>query len=1039
MSVVRALLRWAAAAAMSACAAGALAAPRNAPDQFALGESTQSGAVCQAVRDDNDPAVQIRGARAWEVRCRGWDNALGRLYAYGYRGRSQIEAGGPWTKALDKRAVCDAAVAVPVKGITQARRAACKAFSVKVPYVAYSGVSRDRALAAEGFVQISDVLETGLRVVGGDIDPPKATEPLAAATGGQGGAGLGLAQATEAAATAPENLRERGYSRNIAWQFADAETDFRALALNPSEPTQARAEAYLNWALNTSNSGRFPQADILFDQAAKLSAGDRGLQGVALSYRALHLRNQRKFKESIAAAEQAQSVLSTLQTQGQSGDAANIERAPDGALTISPQLASALRPVNRFSTGELDPSMRIAVQIAQTELTQASSYEALGQTEPAREQLERARERLATPALANVATFLRVQVEAELARQDQQQGRNQEARQRLTQALLDLRQRQAGSAAEAYLTMELARAEVVNGEKARAMQDFQLSIALFRETRGSLGASADSASAYLDLLMQQSTVDPDHAAAYADQFLAAVESLESQATADTVARLAARLNQTDSTSAGLIRALEDTRRQVRIKESAITLLQSQGQYPPAARAANEAELKALNSQMTELEQRVAALDPHYGQLVSGDLSLKDLQAKLKPGELYLKVALLGGGGYGLAVTQTTAKPYHIALSDSEGSAAVEALRRPFETEGRLPVYDVAAAHKLFETLFGPVKDEVLAAKDIIYEPDNAILSLPMAALVVDQASVDLITARRAAIRAKGQGVLSYQGVKWLGRSVRSSLIVSAASFVQARSTPVSPAPKPFIGFGDSVQPSIGDSRAFSSVVAYAGANGGDDVDLCGATRRALLELKPLKEASRELQTVESTLGPGGDIVTGADFNDGAITQRTDLDQYRVVYFATHGLLPKPGACLPQPALLTSVGDGMSDGLLDVSKIIGLKLDADLVVLSACDTGLTTLGGERDAGGLGGVGESLGGLTRAFIYAGARSLLVSHWKIDSDATVRLMSAMFQAKQPSQAGSLQAATLSLMDSADQYSHPYYWAAFTLVGDGDRPMPH
>jgi CHAT domain-containing protein len=625
----------------------------------------------------------------------------------------------------------------------------------------------------------------------------------------------------------------------------------------------------------------------------------------------------------------------------------------------------------------------------------------------------------------------------ELARQDQVQGRSQEARERLTEALLDLRQRQAGSPAEAYLTLELARAEAVNGEKARAMQDFQLSIALFRETRGSLGASADGATAYFDLLLQQAAVDPANADAYAGQFLVAAESLGSQATADTVARLAARLNQTNPASAGLIRALEDTRRQVRMKEGAIALLQAQDQYTPAARAANEAELKTLNGQMAELEQRVASVDPHYGQLVSTDVSLKDLQAQLKPGELYLKVVLLGGGGYGLAVTRDSARPYRIGLTEAQGAAAVEALRRPFETEGRLPPYDVAAAHKLFEALFGPVRDEVLAAKSIVYEPDDAILSLPIAALVTDQASVDLIASRRAAIRAKGQGILSYRGVKWLGRSARSSLVVSAASFVQARMAPPSPAPRPFIGFGASVAPSPDNPRAFASVVAYAGT-GGADIDLCGATRKALLQLKPLKEASRELQTVESAVGGGGVLVTGADFNDGAIARRSDLDQYRVVYFATHGLLPEPGACLPEPALLTSVGDGMSDGLLDVGKIIGLKLNADLVVLSACDTGSSTLAGEQDAGGLGGAGESLGGLTRAFIYAGARSLLVSHWKVDSAATVRLMSSMFQSGQPTQDGGLQAASLKLMDSDDQYSHPYYWAAFTVVGDGERALP-
>lgn len=1039
MPIGRKLLAAAATLGLLAVMGGAVAAPANPPDQFPLGQSGQSGAVCQAIRDPDDPAVQMRGARAWEVRCRGWDGALGRLYAYSYKGEAQIEAGGAWPTSLAKHASCASATAAAVKGVGGARRADCKAFSAQVAYVAYSGSNRGKAAAAEGFSQIADVLETGLRVVAGVSAPPKATQTLAAASaGGAGGGAMGLAEASEAAASAPENLRERGYDRNISWRFADAETDFRALALNESASPASRAEAYLNWALNTSNTGRFSRADTLFDQAAKFSGGDQALQGLTLSYRALHLRNQRKFQEAIALAEQARQILSSLQeTTDRTGQSASLQQLPDGSLIIGPELAAALTPSGGFSTSGLDRNARIQVQIAQTELTEASSYSALGDQARSRQALESARARLATPRLVDVATFLRVQIDAELARQDQAQGRSEEARGLLVQALSNVRQRQAGSPAEAYLTMELARAEALAGDRAKAMQDFQSAIALFRESRGSLGASADSAAVYLDLLLQQSAAEPARANDYAGLYLAAVESLGSQATADTIARLSARLDQKDTAAAGLIRALEDTRRQVRAKESFIANLVAQNQYSAAVKTTNEAELKSLNSQAAELEQRVAAADPRYGQMVASDVTLSALQAKLKPGELYVKIVLLGPGGYGLAVTQTSAKPYRLAIGEAEGAAAVEALRIPFETQNRLPAYDVAASYKLFQNLFGPIQDQVLAANHIIYEPDNSILSLPIAALATDQASVDLIAARRAAIREAGEGVLSYDGVAWLGKKARTSLTVSAASFVQTRAAPASTAPRPFIGFGASIQAAPDDPKAFASVVNFADA-GQADIDLCRATRTALLGLRPLGEAAQELTSVEQSIGGDGAIVTGADFSDTAIQARTDLDQFKVVYFATHGLLPQPGGCLPEPSLLTSIGAGDSDGLLNVSKILGLKLDADLVVLSACDTGGGGVGGDQDVTGLGGAGESLGGLARAFIYAGARSLVVSHWKIDSDATVRLMTGMFRSGEQTQAGALQKATLAMMNSPDQYSHPYYWSAFTIVGDGDRAMP-
>ncbi|HEY5289379.1 MAG TPA: CHAT domain-containing protein, partial [Caulobacteraceae bacterium] len=117
-------------------------------------------------------------------------------------------------------------------------------------------------------------------------------------------------------------------------------------------------------------------------------------------------------------------------------------------------------------------------------------------------------------------------------------------------------------------------------------------------------------------------------------------------------------------------------------------------------------------------------------------------------------------------------------------------------------------------------------------------------------------------------------------------------------------------------------------------------------------------------------------------------------------------------------------------------ILNLKLDADLVVLSACNTG----GGAFEGGALAmDDGDALGGLVRAFIYAGSRGLIVSHWQVDSASTLMLMTGMFNANSAgdSEAEALRRSELRMMDS-DDHSHPYYWAPFTIVGDGARPMP-
>jgi CHAT domain-containing protein len=1037
MLAIKSLTRGAAAslAVLMIGAAGQASAARIAPDKFALGQSAQSGAVCQAVRNDDAPGAQARGARAWDVTCRGWDAPLGVLYAYSYQPQKTLAAGGVWQASLAKAKIrCEAAKPVKVTGVTGSARADCKAFQSGVGYVAYSGAVEGRGVAAQGFPQMADVLEAGLRVIGGAAPPPKPTQSLPAATASAGGESL-IAVAN-AAAQSPEKLRDHGYSRNMTWNFSDAETDFRALAQDTGAPDRLRAEAYLNWALNTSNNGNFDRAKGLFERADELAAGDPVLKGLSLSYKALDYRNQRKFKESTAAAEDARETYIALQIVNKDVPLGEgLKKEPGSDLVISPEVAAKLRgPSSLFDSSTVDTASRILVRIAQVDLTEATSLEALSRSDEARARLVEAREILAEPTIAGVEPWLAAQLDAELARQDLAQGHAAEAQTRLNNALTQLRQRQAGSQAEAFLLIEIARVDAAMGRQDQALQEYQAGIGLFRETRGSLGSSADSITPYLDMLIARSKADPAHVADYDGQFMTAVESIGSLTTAQVVAKLSAKLAQSDRVSAGLIRAYEDTRRQARAKEAEIAQLQSQNAYTPAMKAKYEPQLKALHDQEIELFSKVVATDPKYGQRITTDVSLKDLQAALKPGELYLKVALLTAQGYGIAVTADGATPYKVDLGRASAGAAVAKLRKAFDAEVYVPRYDVAGAYQLYRRLFGPVQDEVIKAKRIIYEPNSILLPLPIAALVTDQASVDMMAKRRKIARAKGDGDASYDGVHWLGRSAETSLVVSAASFVQARKFSASAGRHAFLGLGDPELPSSDNAKAFTSVANLEGA----DAALCQETREALFAMQPLKETGRELKEVGDSINPNdATIVTGEAFNDGAVEQRNDLDQYRVLFFATHGLLPTKRDCLPEPALLTSVGEEQSDGLLTASKIAGLSLDADLVVLSACDTGGGLEAGVQDKTGLAGSGEALSGLTRAFIYAGARSLIVSHWSVDVHAMVELMTATFSSGAPTQSGALRDADLKLMGS-EKYSHPYYWAAFTLVGDGARPMP-
>ena len=164
-------------------------------------------------------------------------------------------------------------------------------------------------------------------------------------------------------------------------------------------------------------------------------------------------------------------------------------------------------------------------------------------------------------------------------------------------------------------------------------------------------------------------------------------------------------------------------------------------------------------------------------------------------------------------------------------------------------------------------------------------------------------------------------------------------------------------------------------------------------------------------------------------------KKLPLDRYRIVHFATHGLLAGETAIIDkagaEPALVLIPPAHVSaddDGLLTASEITTLKLNADWVVLSACNT--AGAAGTSSA-------EALSGLARAFFYAGARALLVSHWEVYSEAAVKLTTRAFAeiAADPnvSRAEAMRRSMAAMIGSGGWDAHPAYWAPFIVVGEG------
>jgi CHAT domain-containing protein len=205
---------------------------------------------------------------------------------------------------------------------------------------------------------------------------------------------------------------------------------------------------------------------------------------------------------------------------------------------------------------------------------------------------------------------------------------------------------------------------------------------------------------------------------------------------------------------------------------------------------------------------------------------------------------------------------------------------------------------------------------------------------------------------------------------------------------------------------------------------------------------PLPETTDELCAVAESLRAGeGTLYLGARASESmvkSLSAEGTLATARVVHFATHGLLAGETESLSgskaEPALILTppeAGSEEDDGLLTASEIAQLKLDADWVVLSACNTAA----GENDRPGA----EALSGLARAFFYAGARALLVSHWGVNSEATVKLVTKTFDELRANpkigRAEALRRSMLALSQSGGSFAQPSNWAPFVVVGEGRR----
>jgi CHAT domain-containing protein len=264
---------------------------------------------------------------------------------------------------------------------------------------------------------------------------------------------------------------------------------------------------------------------------------------------------------------------------------------------------------------------------------------------------------------------------------------------------------------------------------------------------------------------------------------------------------------------------------------------------------------------------------------------------------------------------------------------------------------------------------------------------------------------------------------WLLRRSAISHVPAAANFVSLRRLAGgSRGARPWFGFGDFRPATLAQAeRSFPR-----GA--------CQDSATLFAGLPPLPLARRELDAARALLGgTSSDELLGAQYTANNV-RRANLKPYRVLHFASHALLPSELRCQSEAAIVTSVPPGAADAagaLLTSTGVMTLDLDADVVVLSACNSG-----------GPGGTtaGESLSGLARAFFYAGARSLMVTHWSVNDQAAAFIVADTLRRTQSGTgvAAALRDAQLGMLADAGRglpvsLAHPFYWAPFAMIGEG------
>jgi CHAT domain-containing protein len=912
---------------------------------------------------------------------------------------SSLATAGPWRAGIDQSYDCQAPTPTTILDGRPAELLDCTQRREGWPHVALVALVDGRAWFGDGVKAAFTVMERAIGIRAGlfraDAVPPSSAadamvaQRLTAQAVGSGD--IGQYDALMVAGTRA-NLDENPAAAEAAFRAALALQQKALGAHNPNTATSV-----MTLALQLSNEGRFAEATGLFEEAGRLvpHASDPVAAARLLHYRGLDALNHGKPEAALALLREA--------------DAAYAAQLPPALAGDSGSYSGGFAQTTLVAGRDLlsDPAAQAAlIGLIEARRNQAVALRVLDRPAESRAALASATRLaeghgLARPILQ--ARLLRTTGIADAAAGD------------TALALTDLQRSAAAfgralpdSKPLAETTLLQVRELVRVGRAADALPACDAAVGVLLRLKA--GTTPDLIAPCLDA----------YAAAGDDQTLLSRMFTASQlgqggVTSQQIAQATARLqaNARDPRVADAIRRRQDATTALQVLVQKRDAAAAAAATDPSAQAALDgidAKVKQAEATLADSDAALQAAAPNFGQLAQQVVPAEAVFAALRPHEALLQIALGPDDGWSMVLADGRITVAKIPLGTEAIGKMVATLRASIEPTDRLPMFDIAASRNLYEAVVGGVAPALKDRHGVVVVPSGPLLAVPFEVLLSGPAD--------AAHLAQAP---------WLVRQFTLTHVPAPANFVSLRKIAGgSRATKPWFGFGNFVPVTL--AQAQRSFPAAA----------CPQSAQLLSGLPKLPGAEKELDAARALLGASaGDELLGAAFTRPAVLAAS-LKQYKILHFAAHALLPEELPCQSEPAIVTSAPAGAPDAsqsLLAASDVTQLDLDADLVILSACNSGGGQTGGDKTAG------ESLSGLARAFFYAGARTLLVTHWSV-SDAVAKYAVALtlhlMQADPHlGAAGALRAAQLQMLDASGtslpaELAHPFFWAPFAAIGE-------